>query len=349
MVGHGDAAGDRVMIVRLCLDRCELEPGSKGRNMKHLLIILTCLVLAGPGVARAQEGGSDSTGAYALGPDDAVQIQVWQRADLSGTYVVDGQGNIMIPLLGAVPAAGQTAAELGKELERRYAILDPGISEVLVTVVRYASHYLTVVGEVKNPGRYTFRDMPSLWDALLAAGGTTADADMAAVQVVRKSRSESQPKTLTVDLSKGLEDTPTAGLPELKPGDSVVVPSTKAKGGISGDQVQVLGAVQKPGIYALRSAGTVVEALSASGGASGGADLSAVRLARRTGDGVVVYELDVQGYLYQGYPAADLGLKPGDTVTVPARSGGAWGVLRAALSLAPVVSAVASVIILARN
>jgi polysaccharide export outer membrane protein len=308
-------------------------------------LVMICLVL----VALPAAAWSQDQTAYRLGPDDAIQVQVWQRPDLSGTYVVDGEGNITLPLLGAVPVKGMTAAEVGKELGRRYAILDPGISEVVVSVVRYNSHYLTVVGEVANPGRYTFRAMPNLWDALLAAGGTTPQADLGAVQVVRREGAGKEPMSLKVDLSAGVDKTPVDSLPPLEPGDSIIVPSLAREGGVSGDQVRVLGAVRNPGIYPLRGAGTVVEALSASGGAVPGADLGAVRLARRTGGGVLVYELDVKGYLYRGHPSADLGLKPGDTVTVPSRGGGAGNVVHLVLGLAPVLSAVASVILLARR
>ncbi len=118
---------------------------------------------------------------------------------------------------------------------------------------------------------------------------------------------------------------------------------------ISGDQVQVLGAVRTPGLYSLKSAGSVVEALGVAGGAAGNADLSKVKLARRAGGGASVYELDVQGYLYEGYPQADLKLRPGDTVTVPSKGGLAGNALHVVLALAPVLSAVASVLLLARN
>ncbi len=311
--------------------------------MKRLLSIYLFLALI-PAVAVGQDGT-----AYRLGPDDAVQVQVWQRPDLSGTYVVDGEGNISLPLLGVVPVEGTTSAALGKELARRYAILDPGISEVLVTVLRFNSHYLTIVGEVANPGRYTFRVMPNLWDALLAAGGATPKADLGEVQVVRREGEGKEPTSMKVDLSAGVDKTPVDSLPPLKPGDSVIVPSLSREGGVSGDQVRVLGAVRNPGIYSLRGAGTVVEALSASGGTVPGADLGGVRLARHTGKGVVVYELDVKGYLYQGHPSTDLGLKPGDTVTVPSSGGGIGNVFHLVLGLAPVLSAVASVILLARR
>ncbi len=284
---------------------------------------------------------------YLLGPDDAVQVQVWQRPDLTGNYQVDAQGQITLPLLGRVKAEGLSAEELGKELERRYVILDPRVSEVLVTVIRYGSKYLTVVGEVHNPGRYSFREMPNLWDALLAAGGTIQTADESDIQIVRRGPDQEQ-QTISVDLSDGIENIDLDSLPELKPGDSIIVPSAD-KDMVTGELIQVLGAVRTPGLYSLRAADTVVEAVAVSGGALGNADMNRVSLTRRTEGGAVVYRLDVNGYLEDGHPAADLPLLAGDTITIPARRGGLRSVLGAVFSVAPILSAVASILVLTRN
>jgi polysaccharide export outer membrane protein len=313
--------------------------------MKKLVLALVCLVMAQGAAAQAQDRDTE---AYTLGPDDAVQIQVWQRADLSGTFNVDNQGNLTLPLLGEVHAEGMTPADLGRDLARRYAILDSGVSEVLVSIAQYNSRYLTIVGEVRSPGRYSFQTMPTIWDAILAAGGGSPQADLAAVEVVRREARPGEAKSVTVDLSKGLEKTPAGTLPVLRAGDSVILPAISLNV-VTGDQVQVLGAVRTPGLYPLRAAGSVVAALSVSGGTIENAKLDDVRLARRTEGGVVVYGLDVRGYLYDGYPAADMALRPGDTVTVPSQRGGFRGVLHTAMNVAPLLSAVVSVWLLGRN
>ncbi len=313
--------------------------------MKKIVCLSILLVTAWASFAAGQQPGTE---VYTLGPEDAVQIQVWQRADLSGIFTVDRQGSLALPLLGELRVEGMTAAELGRDLTRRYAILDSGISEVLVSVARYNSRYLTIVGEVRSPGRYSFQVMPTIWDALLAAGGATPSADLTAVEVIRRDALPGETKSVAVDLSRGLEKTPAEDLPVLRPGDSVVLPAI-ALNVVSGDQVQVLGAVRAPGLYPLRAAGTVVAALGVSGGATENARLSDVRLARRTEGGVVVYGLDVRGYLYDGYPAADMTLRPGDTVTVPSEGGGLRGILRTAMSVAPLLSAVVSIWLLGRN
>lgn len=305
-----------------------------------LILVIALLAVSSPAWAQEEEP-------YRLGPDDAVQVQVWQRPDLTGNYQVDPTGKITLPLLGKIEATGLTAEELGTELERRYVILDPRVSEVLVTVIRYGSQYLTVVGEVRNPGRYSFRTMPNLWDALLAAGGAIAGADLGKIQIVRRGP-EGEQQSIAVDLSEGIENIDLDSLPELKTGDSIIVPASE-QNLVTGDLIQVLGAVRTPGLYSLRAADTVVEAVAVSGGAAGNADLDRVTLTRRTPGGAVVYRLDVEGYLYAGHPVADLPLQAGDTITIPARSGGLRSVLGTVFSIAPILSAVASILVLSRN
>jgi hypothetical protein len=163
---------------------------------------------------------------------------------------------------------------------------------------------------------------------------------MSSVQILREE--EGVTRTLTVDLSGGMEHTPPEDLPPLLPGDSIVVPSLQGNA-VSGEHIQVLGAVRSPGLYSVRVAGSVLEALSVSGGYLESAKLNRVTLARRQGDGTVVYDLDLKSYLEGGYPAADIPLRAGDTITVP--SGGTSTVLNEVLRISALISATASVIL----
>ena len=296
----------------------------------------------------AAAAGAQDRSNYKLGSDDMVQIQVWQRPDLSGTFLVDTDGNVVLPILGEVRAEGLTPELLAAELERRYGIIDPGISEVLVTITQFGSIHLNIVGEVRAAGRQAYREMPTIWDALLSAGGQTPNADMSRVQVVRRSEEGLIPTTINVDLSRGVEWTPADALPALESGDNIIVPSVE-EGVVAGDQIQVLGLVGRPGAYPLRAADSVVEAISISGGAFPNADLSRVRLVRPSETGILVYHLDMEGYLMDGYPAADMPLRPGDTITIPQESGGFGGLFRGALSLVPLITAATSLFFLANN
>jgi polysaccharide export outer membrane protein len=282
---------------------------------------------------------------YTIGPDDVLKFQVWSRPDLSGEATVDPSGEVLLPLLGSVQAAGRTPVELGEELSERYRIMDTGISEVLVSVAEYRSRSVTVVGEVKSPGRFTFQEIPGIWEILLNAGGATSEADLAAVQVVRKDPKEGEPPTVSVDLSAGIEDTDPASLPKLRPRDTLIIPSLEGETP-SGDNFQILGSVKTPGVYRIGTAETVIEALAVSGGSLPQADLRKVLLTRPTSDGVVSYHLDIQGHLSQGKPLADFELKAGDTVMVPGKKLlGVTSVFNLVLGVTSILTAVSTLII----
>ena len=286
---------------------------------------------------------------YRIGVADILQVQVWSRPDLSGQVPVEPSGDIQLPLLGTITAANRTPEELSAELSRRYGILDAKISEVIVTVAEYRSRSVTVVGEVKNPGRYSFQVIPNLWEIVLAAGGPTPQANMASVQIVRKERQGDEPPTVTVDLSAGIEGTKLETLPVVRPLDTVLISSLGSESSAAGESFQVLGAVAKPGVYKIGSASSIVEALAVSGGPLQTADLTKVRLTRPTPKGVAAYQLDVQGHLYKGEPIADMHLKSGDTITVPTSRGVDVGTMVTRIvGLTSIITAV-STLILALN
>jgi len=305
----------------------------------HLFLVFLVLLLVVPRLSRADEDTE-----YRLGPDDLIEVKVWSRPDLSGDVTIDPSGYIRLPLVGEFKAEGLLPSQLGQELLKQFAIFDPSIPEVAVTVIEYNSRRITVVGEVRNPARYPYRTIPNLWEIILNAGGPTPDADLSKVQIVRKNREEGEPPSVTVDLSAGIDKTDPETLPVVRPRDTIIVPSLGGEIGSGSSTVQVLGAVRSPGVYRLGTAGTVTQALAVSGGALPEANLKKIRLNRRDASGSVVYKLDLQSYLYDGVPATDFELKAGDTVTIPSKSD-LGSVLSSLLRLAPLILAASSVVI----
>ncbi len=299
-------------------------------------LALLCPWSAGTPAAQSQAGpGVDQV--YRLGPEDVLQIQVWGRSDLSLQTRVDLTGSLHLPLLGELDVEGQTPQQVSDFLLERYQLLDADITEVMVSVLQYNSRSVTVVGEVRSPGRLSFQFIPDLWAVLLAAGGAAPTADLAEVQIVRHDPREGEPRTLTVDLSDGIEDTPAETLPEVRPRDTIVVPSREEELDTD-DNVEILGAVRTPGSYPIKAAGRLVKAISLSGGHLSNADLHKVRLTRSTGQGTLTYQLDLQGYLYDARPAVDLELQPGDVITVPSKRSTWASVLDGIIRAAPLIS-----------
>jgi protein involved in polysaccharide export with SLBB domain len=311
-----------------------------------LIVLLIVALVASSALAQPQPQ-TPTKDEYRLGPEDVVQVQVWGRADLTGQAEVDQSGNLRLPLLGTLPAANRTTAELGTELTKRYGIIDSRVSEVLVSVVQYNSRRVNVVGEVRNPGRYGFQSLPGVWEAIVAAGGATGNADLARVQVVRNQPVPGEPRAITIDLSQGIDKVHPDSLPRLRTQDTIMLP-TLEKGLVStGDSFQIFGSVKTPGTYRLTAAETVIQALAVCGGPLPDADLSKVSVARTTSGHLMSYQLDLQDHLQHGKAAPDLHLQPGDTVTIPDKQGLVSGFFNGlGLYLIPLLSVATSIAIL---
>lgn len=130
--------------------------------------------------------GEPSAQDYRIGPLDTLRIGVFQEPDISSdAIVVDAAGNIAMPLIGRVPAAGRTSTELADILARLLAerfYVDP---QVTVTVSSSVAQRVTVQGEVEAPGIYPISGPTTLLDAVALARGETANAALREIIVVR--------------------------------------------------------------------------------------------------------------------------------------------------------------------
>jgi polysaccharide export outer membrane protein len=123
---------------------------------------------------------------YQIGPTDLLQVTVFQVPALSFKEIrVNASGNIEMPLIGSVRAAGRTPRQLGTDiaasLGERY-LRNP---QVTVTVAEAASQKVTVDGAVAKPGVYLMRGRTTLLQAVATAQGPSAVADTSSVAVFR--------------------------------------------------------------------------------------------------------------------------------------------------------------------
>src|SRR5229473_3377619 len=92
------------------------------------------------------EGGED----YKIGPEDVLDIAVWNNTAISRTVPVRPDGKISLPLLNEVQAAGLTPPELRDVLTKRLADYIPS-PEVSIIVREVHSFKVSVLGEIKTP------------------------------------------------------------------------------------------------------------------------------------------------------------------------------------------------------
>ena len=121
---------------------------------------------------------------YMLGAGDRVRVTVFGQTDLTNTYAVDQSGYIAFPLVGAVPARGQTVQQLEGQIAtqlRNGYLRNPDVS---VEVAQYRSVF--IMGEVGTSGQYAYTPGMTVQNAIAAAGGFSARANQANVDITRQ-------------------------------------------------------------------------------------------------------------------------------------------------------------------
>ncbi len=136
-----------------------------------------------PVLPAAPVAGAFADDSYRLGTGDKLKIVVYGEDDLSGEFFVDGSGQIQLPLLGQVKAAGLTVHEfvdeVGARLGAKY-LRDPKVS---VQIENYRPFY--IIGEVNKPGEYPYESGLSALGAVALAGGYTYRADDSDIYIRR--------------------------------------------------------------------------------------------------------------------------------------------------------------------
>jgi protein involved in polysaccharide export with SLBB domain len=108
-------------------------------------------------------------------PNDIVSMTVFGQEDLTTKVTIEKSGMVMLPLVGEVKLAGLTTAEATAKIQKLYDknyLINP---QVNLRVEEFAKLSFSVLGQVKNPGRYDFHENQSvnLLEAIAEAGGYT--------------------------------------------------------------------------------------------------------------------------------------------------------------------------------
>ena len=156
---------------------------------------------------------------YTIGPSDVLSISVRNHADLSTTVTVRPDGMITFPLLGELYVVGRTPAGLQNALAeslQEYVNIQP--REVSIVVDEVHSYTVSVLGEVRTPGRFEFQSQVTVLDALAQAGGLTEFASQRNIMILRPEQDGVR------RIRFNYNDAATADQIYLFPGDTVMVP-----------------------------------------------------------------------------------------------------------------------------
>jgi polysaccharide export outer membrane protein len=130
--------------------------------------------------------GDEAQQEYIIGPEDKLDITVFEVKDLSLAGVpVDASGQIILPLIGTVTASGKTTAQLSQEIASRLGEKYLQSPQVSVVVSDSASRKVTVEGEVRTPGVYKMPGRTTLMEAIAMGGGLGDTANLHKVAIIR--------------------------------------------------------------------------------------------------------------------------------------------------------------------
>ncbi|MEL6353665.1 MAG: polysaccharide biosynthesis/export family protein [Cyanobacteria bacterium J06627_28] len=164
---------------------------------------------------------------YHLGPGDTIFVSAQRYPDLSFQATLDLQGNVIVPIEGAINLEGLTLEEAEVLLSRvynQYVVIRDN-RDVDITLIAQRGVEVTILGAVQRPGFYPLAD-PSVATALLTAGGATQTSDLRDIQVQRQLRRGGAivEETVNVDLFTPLKEGSPLPDVRLEDGDVVVIP-----------------------------------------------------------------------------------------------------------------------------
>lgn len=210
---------------------------------------------------------------YLVGPGDVIHITVYDNDDLTTRVMVNGDGNIIMPLLGAVKVTELSIPEITQKITRLLAdgyLINP---QVNVFIEEYRSKKVVILGRIKNPGLIELSGSITLLELISKAGGLADDAGDTAT-IKRSSASGSD--VVLVDLVALIEKGDISKNVQILDGDTVNI----SKAGMC----YVTGEVKNPGTYPCGEGTTILKIVALSGGFTGKASKSGVRIVRVIND-----------------------------------------------------------------
>jgi polysaccharide export outer membrane protein len=262
---------------------------------------------------------------YTLGAGDEISLDFPTQPDLNVKTTVGPDGVITVRNSGPIHVAGLTREAAGTAVEQALAKNYKDASAT-VTIDKYSSNSVRVVGYVQHPGSYTFEGTPTLLDAIGKAG-------MISPQVtsngVASNVGPGIPETCTiyrgnntavqVQLEKLLKDGSVLADMRLRRNDIVWVPAPQAL------FVSVMGQVAKPGTIPLTPESTLTSILAQAGCCSdnGGFNPTIQIVQPSTGKEFKVKYKEIMTVAGQ----KEFALHPGDFIFVPTSGLSKFGIL----------------------
>lgn len=127
---------------------------------------------------------ADTSGPYLLDTGDKLRVFVYGQPSLSRAYTVDQQGQITVPLIGAVQCRGRTTRDVQDRIRQRLGaeyVRDP---QVTVDVLQNRPFF--IYGEVRAGGQYPYVSGMTVETAIAIAGGYSERASTRSFRITRR-------------------------------------------------------------------------------------------------------------------------------------------------------------------
>ncbi len=286
------------------------------KNITRVLALGLAAVLACGGLveaqtpAQAKEAQDLFVRAYRIGPEDILEINVFEVDEMNRTVRVEEDGTVSLPLIGRVAVGGLTQEGVAQKLTE---LLQAGFiknPQVTIFIKEYKSRQVGILGAVETPGSYQLVGRKTLMQILSMAGGPS---DTAGNEVlILREGPDGETSTIRIDLRELWVDGNKALNIPIEPNDVINVPVDREI------RVFVTGRVNNPGpITAKQSEGiTLLQAIAGAGGLAEGAKQAGITIKRKGPGGQeqmfkVSYRDVVRG------KRMDIRLQEGDVVVVP--------------------------------
>lgn len=300
--------------------------------LRSLAAVTSLIVAIGIGLAQTTANIlPQQPSTYALGTGDQIALQLTPDGeDFNGKlWRIDETGDLNLPMVGTVHAAGLTTADLSRALSKRFGVYfrDP---RVTVSITEMRSQPVSILGAVNTPGVHQLQGHKTLAEVLALAGGLRADAGYRA-RITRRNEwgpiplagatadKEGNFSVAEVDLKGLMEASDPSGNIAIMPDDVITVPVA--------EMVYVIGDVKKSGGFILgeRRQISVLQALALSEGLGPSAHADEARILRANGTDSRT-ELHVNLKKILAGQASDVPMQSNDILFVPVNGARSVGI-----------------------
>jgi protein involved in polysaccharide export with SLBB domain len=217
---------------------------------------------------------------YKLGPGDKIGIFLLGKTHETLEAIINVEGKVYVPPAGVFHVWGLTLDEFKDLLNKKLSPYYHNFTLELM-LLQPKNVMVAVVGEVLQPGKYVLSALNTVLDAVILAGGPTANGSMRGIQLLRD-----QHQFASIDLYQFLMSGQNDRDVFLEVGDRIVVPLAQNK-------ISIAGEIKRPYVFELKPDGSerLTDLIDLAGGFTDFAFLDKIELSRldKQGHRKVVY------------------------------------------------------------